>query len=180
MVVGWSPVVANADLPPDRVVTFQIRETPADPQSDVVWTVRLSITATTVHDNTVGWAIEELSLEEQDDNFSPHRQWIEEWPIVNSPDGLWRVYHGDPVNPLPSEFSELPLVGGVASTAGLGTANLGYQLEGMPSPGDPQYEGNVSKLTFSFALEGEVGPLDDGEDEPVEIADEEDPPLGGS
>lgn len=173
------PNTVTAEVPTHRTITFTIHEVPSDPQSGVVWTIRLSITATTVCDTAVGWQVEDVWVEQHNDAYVPHRLWNDYMPLVNTSDGLWWIAHGDPMNPQPSEFTDLPALGGIASIVQNSTFNLEYVLEGASTPLSSPNGGAISQVRFSLACMGEGEPVDEGEDEPAEVTDEEDPPLGG-
>jgi hypothetical protein len=84
------------------------------------------------------------------------------------------------MDPLASEFDVTPLLEGTAIAAWQEDANLEYSFEGDSYSGNPSYGGKVSGLTFRFIFPGEEDPEEEGDDEPGEIDEENEPPSGGS
>lgn len=172
IVLGTGSSVARADLPKDRTIKYSIHKTPSDPQSDIIWSVELELEADDSNGESVGWQIRALRVK----GPTPLGSWTKTSPQVSTPDGLWWVDHADHMDPLASEFDVTPLLEGTAIATGQGEADLEYSFEGDSYSGSPSYEGNVSGLTFSFLLVGEEDPEEEGDDEPAEIDEEEDPP----
>lgn len=180
IVMGTSFSEAKADLPSDRTIKFYVRETPSDPQSDIIWSVELDLTAADLKVESVGWRISALRVKDHDSSYSPLRSWTMTLPLVDTPDGLWWVDHAAHMNPLTDEFEVTPLLKGTAIAAQQGGADLAYSFEGDAYTGNPMYGGKVSGLTFSFMLAGAVLPEETGDDEPGEIDEENEPPIGAS
>lgn len=176
IVSGTGFSVATADLPGERTIKYYIRQTPSDSQSDIIWSVELDIEATDSNGESVGWRIGALHVKDHDPSHTPLRSWTKTSPQVNTPDGLWWVDHADHMDPLASEFDVTPLLGGTAIAARQGDADLDYSFEGDNYIEDTMYGGQVSGLTFSFLLAGEADSEEEGDDEPGEIFDENEPP----
>ena len=167
---GSAVSTAQADsLPDDRTISYFVRENPSDPQSSVVFTIEMQISAQEEDDGFVGWEIESVRLIDNDNPISSQSEWIEYLPEVHTQDGLWWVEHDDPDSPKESEFDEPPLLSGTADAEGT-QADMDYSFEGAPYVGGPQlYNGSVTSLTYAFTLVGEADPEEEGEDEPTEI-----------
>ncbi len=176
IVLGTGFSAAKADRPSNRTIKFYIRQTPSDPQSDIIWTVELDIKADDSNGESVGWQIGALHVKDYDPNHFRLRSWTETSPQVNTPDGLWWVDHADHMDPLASEFDVTPLLEGTAIAIRQEDADLEYSFEGDSYSGNPSYGGKVSGLTFSFTLVGEEDPEEEGDDEPGEIDEQEEPP----
>lgn len=168
MVVGTTYTAARAELPDDQIVEYRVHETPTNPESAVVFAVRLELRAVDSDANGVGWEITTAKFRQ------PDTTWTEDSPYIDSPDGLWWVDHADPNAPEESEFVLPPLLVGTATADDPLDDDLDYDLEGVeysPPPGEPPYE-NTGALDYSFTLAHEEDPLEEGDDEPVEVPDD--------
>ncbi len=176
IVVCTSYATARADLPGPLTVEYKIRETPTNPNSDVVFTVVLVLTAEDESGESVGWQIKKIRLTDVD--AAPFGPWIwdEVSPTVDTPDGLWWVTHADHTDPQFEEFDETPLLEGTATAQGQHD-DLDYSFQGDTWGGTSMYGGSVLALTYEFTIEGEEDPEEEGDDEPVEVDGEADPPL---
>lgn len=158
------------------VVQYNVRDDPNDPSSPVVWTVELDVRAQEADGNSVGWLIDSVRVSEIDQQGEPVSLWVDASPEVDSPDGLWWIEHSDAGNPELVQFAMPPLLTGTATVQLGGQDDLDYTLEGVPYtpvPGSPLSELLVTGLDYVFTLVGESVPLDEGDDEPVEV-----PPSG--
>ncbi|MCH7720535.1 MAG: hypothetical protein IH988_06035, partial [Planctomycetes bacterium] len=90
--LGITSSAAIADLPVSRVVKYHIRETPTDPESDVIFLFALKVTARERDGGLVAWKISEVRIKEPP---SPVRLWIDDSPSTPSADGLWWIDHAD-------------------------------------------------------------------------------------
>lgn len=174
------PAVTWADLPPDQTIEYLIRETPEDPNSPVVFAVTLALEASDSDGNSVGWDITEAEFVEFDEYGDPARTWVEDDTNVPTTDGLWWIEHADPADPQPSEFAKPPLLEGTAAAEDPAENDLDYALEGVtytPPPEGQPYQ-DTAAIDHEFILVSEIEPIKEGEDEPVEIDDTEDPPGG--
>ena len=173
-VVGVTYTSANADLPDDQIIELRIRETPSDPESVVIFSVKFELTATDSDGGKIGWEVTEVVLEDSDSEASPLPTWSDPLPAVDTPDGLWWVEHDDPMDPEASEFASVPYIEGLADATDPQDDDLEYELEGdFYAGGAPPYEVTSSGTAYSIrqmAQEPEV----DIEDEPVEIDPETD------
>jgi len=166
---------AQADLPDDQAIEYRVRETPNVPESAVVFTITLYLTASDMDNDEVGWEIDEIRFRQL--NSQPlQRLWIEDSPVVSSPDGLWWVEHADPQDPQIGEFDMPPLLTGTADAEHSEDPDLDYSFEGVAyvSPPPPPFEDTVA-LDYTLTLEGEEEPIEEGDDEPAESAGVQDP-----
>lgn len=158
----------RADLPVDRSVYLYMYEVPGDPESDIVFSVTLDLEASDIDGYWVGWEITSIEVREPG---TQDTVWIESFPMVDSPDGLWWVEHYDPGDPLHDEFTVPPLLEGTALAQDPLNDDLDYVLEGasyIPPPGGAPYD-STAAIDYTFTLDGEVEPKKDGDDEPVEM-----------
>lgn len=169
-IVCVSSPVAAGDLPPDQHVVYNIREVPSDPQSAVVFDVRLTLSAQSVDGNSVGWRIERIECWRTIDGVVT--VWTENTPALASADGLWWVEHADAAAPQIGEFAAPPLLEGTAVAEDPQQPALDYSLAGvrLAEPSGVPYA-NATALTFALTLANESQPLKAGDDEPVEIDD---------
>jgi hypothetical protein len=174
ILVCTSYATARADLPGPLIVEYKIRETPSNPSSDVVFTVELVLAARDEDGESVGWEIKKIRLTDVD--AAPFGPWIweEVSPTVNTGDGLWWVTHSDHTDPQFAEFDVTPLLEGTATSLGY-PDDLAYSFQGDTWGGTPMYGGSVSALTYSFTIEGEEDPEEEGDDEPAEVDGVDDP-----
>ena len=164
---------ANADMPPDQDVVYKIHDDPNDPNSDVVFSISLTLKATARDGNSVGWKIEKVKFHEivQGD---PDRIWTKSDPNVPSTDGRWWIDHADGDDPQLAEFDDPPELNGIATAKDLNDADLEYYFEGSSYSGGPTWEATAG-LDYEFAPVGAPSTFAYADDEPVEIDDEEDP-----
>ncbi|MCO6436721.1 MAG: hypothetical protein J5J06_06500 [Phycisphaerae bacterium] len=161
--------VASAQLPTGRVVEFDIHEDPNDPESAVVLVFSLELKAADVVVDSVGWAVQSLTIRRLD--RGEESAWTDLAPSIGSQDGLWWVDHVNPQQPEVSEFVLPPQVGGVAEAADPMDGDLGYELIGevyLPPPGGQPYSTTAS-LTYRARLAEDEEPIKEGDEEPVEV-----------
>ncbi|MEE9296951.1 MAG: hypothetical protein V3W34_18560 [Phycisphaerae bacterium] len=176
-VVGTTYTAANAVLPDDQTVEYRIHETPTDPKSAVVFVVRLELTAEDSAGYEVGWEITTAQFRQPG---TPDTTWTEDYPYVDTTDGLWWVKHADPEAPEASEFVLPPWLLSTATADDPQDDDLDYDLEGVayslpPPPGEPPYE-NTAALDYSFTLAQQEILLVEGDDEPVDAPNGVEPP----
>jgi len=165
-----------AVLPDDRIVQFDIHETPSDPQTAVEFSVYLDLQAKSTSGDDVAWKVTRVRIE----RFSGVQRtdlWTDLAPAVDTPDGYWWVTHSDPSAPDPAEFVVPPYIFGECGECGAINPGVTYDIEGAPyiaPPGGSPYL-TTGSLDFSFTMEGETTPVKEGNDDPVELPDE---PLG--
>lgn len=179
--LGITTCSALGDLPASRIVEYRIRETPSDPESDVVLQVYLDIKPVDSNGSEITWQVATMWAESVDSSGFVLATWWIEGPDVDTTDGLWRTTHADTMNPTPAEFNDLPEVWGVAEPIDEGQGDLAFAFySAAPSGGSSMYGGNVGLATHSFlTLNAPVGAVlvdEDGEDEPVEIPIDSIPP----
>lgn len=158
-------------LPADWIITYYIHETPTDPESDVTFTIAMYLAAGDRDGESVGWDIVYIDFV-QPGTGNPDTTWTEASPYVDSADGLWWIDHADGTFPDVAEFDMPPLLVGTAAADDPNDDDLEYDFEGVtyttPPGGDP-YAHNVA-LTYFLALAPEpMVPLEEGDDEPVDI-----------
>ncbi|MHC4062947.1 MAG: hypothetical protein ACYSUI_00380 [Planctomycetota bacterium] len=165
--VGATCSIAQA-LPNDRTIRYTIYEDRYDSESDVAFTVDLSVSAESKDGNDIGWEVTQIRLEEFRE-VDGNRVWTEDWPTLYTADGLWWVGHADPDDPQISEFDMPPLLDATAEAQDPSYANLDYYLEGVHNNAlSATPFTNTVGLDFEFTLVGEEDPIEEGDDEPVE------------
>lgn len=171
------PVAAAIAVPNEQTVSFQFYDTPTDPNSDVVFAVELTLVPDMIIESEfgpngwVGWELTNAKFIEPD--AGGDIEWNEAYPYVDTADGLWWVAHADMGNILIAEFVEPPLVSGTADPVDVNEDDLDYNFEGgiytpPASPREPPHP-VTGALTYSFQRAAEPPPIEDGNDEPVEI-----------
>ena len=138
-VISSAPV--SAALPADRVMTCEIRETPGDSTSQLLYTQEMGLTAKEQDGNSIGWAVASVTIKEIDANGDVINTWIDNSPSVSSSDGLWWITHADPDNPVDSEFANSPLIDGTAG------GDMDYEFQGLGEPAEA-----TTPLTFLVNL----------------------------
>lgn len=176
IVTGPFLPAVQAAIPANRVVKYYVRETPTDPDSDVIFVFALKISPRERDGDSIGWSITEVRLKEPG---SPVRLWIDDRPTTPTADGLWWIDHQDGDLPIDSEFAVTPTMQGTAQAQDRNDDDMDYTLEGDTySPLPSLFGGDVSSQTFDFTFVGENTPYIDGTDEPTAIDDDIDPPGG--
>ena len=98
-------------LPPPQAVSFEIHQTPGDPNSPLRFTMTLHATAVSAKDNSVGWLITAANFAEPGNSG---RAWVALAPTIGTSDNLWWVQHGDVIAPVAADFQNVPAMQGVA------------------------------------------------------------------
>lgn len=162
---------AQAVLPPDQVVEYHLRENPADPQSAVLVTIRLELSAVDQDASTVGWEITHAHFDQYTSLGEPVASWSIERPEVDTVDGLWWVAHEHPEEPSATDFTTAPSVSGAAPrVTGTGPDLLFSLAPGaLASQYQSYYGGAVAGLTYALQEEGDEDDLADGQSEPAEV-----------
>ncbi len=155
-------------LPPDQIVTYSFRETPSDPQSDVLITMELYVSARSQSGDDITWKITELHFVETASGDS----WTKSAPNLSD----WVVTHADPNNPAASDFTDPPAMTGTAAADQVINDDLDYDLTlgTCDTTCQSMYGGRVIAAEYSFVA-GTTVIAEEEEEEPVEVDDEEDP-----
>lgn len=123
--MAWGGAGALADLPSGRTLTYDVRETPADGDSPLIYEYEMHLTAQQQNGNSIGWDVDSVTIRELDANGQVINTWVDSTPNVDSADGLWWAVHADPANPVLGEFAESPPIDGTAG------ADMDYEFEGL-------------------------------------------------
>lgn len=158
---GW----ARGQMPQDQTVQFAFHVSPTNPNSVVDFYVIASLHAADIDGDDVGWSVTLLEFVYRDgvDNFT----WSQEYPTLDTGDGLWWVAHDDGQSPVLAEFLTTPVLTGTATADDSGYADLDYELVSVPAVSSPPYETTAS-VTYAMAAAGTNEPIKGGTDEPVE------------
>jgi len=159
---------AATAAPDDQVVTYQVHEDPADPDSPVRLTFTIQLTPAQRIGNALGWRIMVVEIAEPSRNGSPEKTWRDTSQRSEAPEELWWIDHADPESPDPKEFVDLPERVGTATAVANTGAALRYSLASN-ADFDPATGRPIIRATYSIALESNPEtPIVAGEDEPVE------------
>ncbi len=139
----------TADVPVSVDVEYWVHETPTDPESDVTFKIKLSLTEGAVDGDSIGWEIDSIEFR---DPGNPDTVWVDSSPSVPSADGLWWIDHADADEPQTEEFAEPPHLDGTGDAQDPNDDDLDYDFEGFtytppPPPAEPPYT-----VTASFNL----------------------------
>lgn len=178
--VAYVPVSAQESVP-DQIISYVLHETPADPESAVVFTVELDLTAVDFDGDWVGWEVAEARFLQPLDPGGD-TVWVEQLPFVDTLDGLWWIEHADPEAPVDAEFVLPPLLEGTAIAQDAADPDMDYSFEGLvyvppPEPEDSPYE-TTGALDCLCWLVGEPGPEVDTTGDATEVKRDQDPPIG--
>ncbi len=174
MVFTLYPDVAQA-LIPDFTVTYNLRETPGDPFSDITFTITLGLMKDTVDGDDIGWEVAVITIRELDENGDVLDRWSMADPFVDTNDNLWWITHADPDNPVNSEFVLPPWIHDCASSPDTGVSDLDFDFQGNTynePPGGPPYDTTGSLDAFlRLAETPPPQPKKDDDDADVEVPD---------
>ncbi len=162
---------ALAGLPADRVAEYYIRETPTDPQSDIVFIVALELTAVSQDGDEIAWKTTQMTRTEPGYGGARDIVWVDEDAEPDTPDAFWWVEHADPETPQDAEFDQPPAFLGTAAAVEPTDGDLDYDFAGefCDTACKQLFSGEVGALTYTFRLVSEEEPEAEGDDEPVEI-----------
>ena len=180
LILAANAGTALADLPDDVQIKYYIHDDRTDPNSPIVFKVLLLMEARDSSSNSVGWLIKEAEFRQPNTDPDPDTVWTDTTVDVDTPDGLWWVDHVDTLAPAPGEFDMPPLIEGIADAEAVTGDDLDYEWEGvtyLAPPEGPPFE-NPMAAGFRFWLLLLPYPELEGDDEPVEIDPDKDPPLG--
>ena len=98
------PAVAGQlpDPPLTQQVVYRLHEDPSDPNSDVKFTIWLSLVQADIDGDLVGWSVTRIRIRQIGAGGNPDTIWMEYNPDVSTPDGLWWVEHSSVENPAES------------------------------------------------------------------------------
>jgi len=170
--IGANPVQAGNG----RVVQFDIRVSPGDTGSDVNYSVLLDLNKQDTMNQYVGWEVLRIEFQKLDENGDVVTAWVEDFPVIDSPDGLWWTIHGNPGHPVRGEFVQMPLLLGTAVSCDSSMPLLQYDIsseEYVPPVGQVKPFEATAALTYYLAIgdDPEGDPDSDGDDDPVDMPD---------
>jgi len=175
VLVAW-PAGAAATLPDDLAVEYYLHETPGDPQSDVVYTFRLFLTAVDQDGDEIAWDIQRLDIVQLGENATD-LVWTDQEASFASGDGHWWIEHADPQQPDTAEFDLPPLLTGSAAAEDPGDPDLDYTLQGVPCTATcpALYSGYSAALNYDLYWfpESPMWPIEESEDDVVVEVSEE-------
>ena len=166
--------IAQAALPADIDVVYYLRETPSNPESDILYRIGFELTAVSQDGDFVAWKIAELTIIELGVTALDDRVWVEVEPDLSAYEGVWWVEHANPEKPVVAEFADVPYFDGLATAEDPNDADMEYELKAGYCDASCQamYDGSVTAMNYRLRLEGEDDPEAEEEDfEPIEIED---------
>ena len=168
---GMMGTAALADLPDDRIVTYNVREDPYDEDSPIIFTVDLEITAHDADGDTVRWFVKRAVLTEIDNSENPPLTvtWAEDEPYVDTLDGYWAIEHEDLENVTAEDFDEVPYIAGKAYPDDPRDPEMDYDLEGEELAGSGPFASVFSIVHLYGILSQQQEPQIDIDDTPVEV-----------
>ena len=173
-----SMAVPTPQEPLAQDVVYKIHSDPNDPNSVVSFTIWLSLEQADTDGDSIGWKILQIRFRQTPEAYSEERIWTDSDPNVPSSDGLWWVEHADPNDPQLAEFDTPPHLVGTAAAQDPNDPDLEYDVNSgtySPPPGGNPW-GPTTALTYELTV-GDPPPEKEGDDEPGEIDDEDDPPV---
>lgn len=118
-----------ANLPNGRTLTYEVRD--GDLESPLTYEYEMHLTAQEEDGDSIGWAVDSVTIRKFDENEQLTSTWIDNAPNVASADGLWWAEHADPANPVLDDFLVSPPIDGTAGT------DMDYGFEGHGAPAAP-------------------------------------------
>lgn len=159
---------AMGQVPDNRLVTYDIRKDPYDPDSNVIYSIVLDITAIEVDGNSVGWEVSDISIHKVNFLEQIISTRSEAYPLLNTTDGLWWIEHSDPLIPAIDEFVMPPLMSGNAVSSDPNVDDLNYDLEGVTYVEPLKGPLFVTTAALDYSLNS-TSEVEDGDDEPVRM-----------
>jgi len=154
--------------PQSYAVKYWTHSDPSDATSPVEFEIKLTLKNVDSDGDEIGWGITNIRIQEYDANAVLLQTWSQDNPSVPTPDGLWWVSHADPKAPERDEFLLPPHLVGTAAAQNPADADLEYDLEGVALNPPPLYDVTAG-LDYELIEEGEVEPIGNGSDEPIEV-----------
>lgn len=182
VLLGWfiapSPAQAQSELPRARTVYYNVHTDTQDPESPVLISMKVLLTAQDRIGDEVGWYTKSIGITQYDEQGDIVESWTEEFPEPTSTDPLWYVAHADPMQPESAEFSNPPELSGTADADSPNGPTLDYYIVGK-NIGDPPVAPYpiTSIIDYSFQRSDEPEPIDEDEDEPAETPPSGDDPI---
>ena len=173
VLIGWfiapSPVQAQSELPRSRAVYYNIHSDTQNPQSPVLISMRVLLTAQDRIGDEVGWYTKSIWITQYDEQGAILGSWTEEFPEPSSTDPLWYVAHANPLEPESAEFSNPPELSGTADADTPNGPSLDYYILGKNVGVPPIAPYPITSIIdYSFQRSDEPEPIDEDEDEPVD------------
>lgn len=157
--------------------TFYVHESPADPNSPLLYEMTFTLEPAETAGNLVGWQVVKSTLVRPDGGED--HVFFDAAPAVDTPDGLWWVEHDDIDTPVIAEFSATPPMSGLALANEPADTDLEYSFDGhgayTPSGGSSQFLAFAS-VTFVIIESGDPQPVKEGNPLPMPISDDEPAP----
>lgn len=112
----------------DFHVTYVQRFDSGDPGSPVSMQVDIALERAETSSTATKWLPTSVSVQHFDLNGGLVGEWVDDAPIVTTPDGLWAVVHATET-PKAGEFDESPPILGVGVSTGVDATPVAYRLQ---------------------------------------------------
>ena len=156
---------ASAQLPADQTVQWRFHQTPSNSNSPVDFRIVATLKAIERDRYAIGWEVQSLEFVQILEEGT--KTWVENYPDVDTPDGLWWAVHDDPLSPALNEFLSSPLLSGVAAADNPADEDLDYRVASTPST--LGVYANTAQVTYALApIDPDEPPVKSGDNEPVE------------
>lgn len=168
--LSFSTAPAQATLPGDVLIQYNIREIPTQALSNVVFNVAIDLAAVDEDGDDVAWSPTAITIT-QYDGQGGQIVWVEDTPSFDTVDGYWWVTHADTTDPQSEEFDMPPYMTGTADAEDPADDDLEYEVEGATCNAACQamFSGHVAALDHWFKLVNESRSEEEGNDEPAEV-----------
>ena len=177
LIVGFfaslSRAQAQTELPDDRTIAYNIHADTRDPESPVLISTEVLMTAMERLSNEVGWYPYQIVITQYDSEGEIVETWTEDYPELTTSDSLWWVAHADPMEPTNAEFSKPPELSGTAVAQSPHGPTMNYFLVGKEASGPAPFA-VTSYVDYSFERSDEPEPVDEGDDEPADVPEGDD------
>lgn len=142
-------------LPAPRTVEARILQQPDISESPVEWTLTYDLTAVSREANVVRWRVDRLTVRWFDEAGALRKNWSRVNPPLATEDGLWLMWHADPLLPSGGDDWRPPQY--MEFVTGEGDDHLLVYLK--PTSQD--------QVDFAFRPKSDPKPLDSGDDVPL-------------
>jgi len=165
---------AQSTLPPDRSVFYNIHTDSQDPDSPVLISAEVSLTALEREGDDVAWYPLWVAITQFDEHGEIAGSWTHFEPLFGQT-RVWWVTHRDPMAPKSDEFTTPPELSGTADSDMPNGPTLDYFILGKNTTTPPEEPYPITSiLDYSFQRSDDPEPIDEDEDEPAETPPEDD------
>lgn len=150
----------------DKLVRYKLRETPSDPNSDVLLKHEMHISEKSRSGNEITWTVDKLTFDQPLGG-----DWTDSSPGLSD----WKTAHADIDAPVAIEFTSPPAMSGTATSNGIGDALTYAFTPGTCDSSESQMYGGAVTCAEYLYKKGSTTIAEEEEEEPTEV-DLPDPP----